>query len=401
MLVGGCMALSLGLTPCVHAQSPIRIGASLSTSGVYAPLGQSQLRGYQLCIKHANDKGGVLGRRLELLIEDDGSDPAVAARIYENLIVEKRVDAILGPYASNITEAVADVAEKHRKPMVASLASSSSIFRKGRRYVFMLQSPAEVFLDGFVDLAAKRGLKTIAVIGEDTLFPRSAAQGAVESAKRRGINVVLVEAYPQKTTDFTAILNKVKAANADALAAATYFDDAVAITRQMQALQVNPRMFGVTVGADQQKFYDALGKFAEYVYGATQWVPELATIRAGGLIPVAREYPGARDFVDGYRKAYPGADINYQAAGGYGGCEVLLDGIRKAGSVDGERLRAAISILDTNTVFGQSKVDQSGIQVAHKALIIQWQDGKKAIVWPQDLAPDKPRYPTPSWSQRK
>ena len=111
-----------------QAQQPIRIGASLSTSGGYAALGQSQLRGYELCIKHANAKGGVLGRRLELIVEDDKSDPATAARIYESLVSETRVDAILGPYASNISEAVADVAEKHRKPMIASLASSTAIF---------------------------------------------------------------------------------------------------------------------------------------------------------------------------------------------------------------------------------------------------------------------------------
>ena len=400
-LVGVFAASFFGLTSLAQAQTPIRIGASLSTTGVYAALGQSQLRGYQMCIKRANDKGGMLGRPLQLIVQDDGSDPKAAVRIYESLVTQKHVDAILGPYASNISDAVADVSEKYRKPMVASLASATGIFTKGRNFVFMLQSPAEVFLEGLIDVAVKRGLKTVAVIGEDTLFPRTAAQGAVELAKRRGLSVVLHEPYPQMTTDFRALLARVKAANPDLLAAATYFDDAVAITRQLRELDVNPRMFGVTVGADLPRFYETLGKTAEYVYGSTQWVPELVSIRAGGVVPVAREYPGAKEFVDAYRKEFPGSDPSYQAAGGYGGCEVLLEAIRRAGSLDSEQVRAAITRLDFNTVFGPFRVDAGGVQTAHKALIIQWQDGKKVIVWPLALASDQPRAPTPPWSQRK
>ncbi len=83
----------------------------MSESGAYAALGQNQVRGYQLCVKHTNDKGGVLGRRLELVVEDDRSDPAAAIRIYEKLVTQDKVDAVLGPYSSPITEAEADLTE--------------------------------------------------------------------------------------------------------------------------------------------------------------------------------------------------------------------------------------------------------------------------------------------------
>ena len=394
------IGLAFGVASTAQAQVPIRIGASLALSGAYATLGQNQQRGFQLCIKHANEKGGVLGRRLELVVEDDRSDPAAAVKIYESLIGEKHVDAVLGPYASNITEAVAEVSEKYRKPMLAPNASTSAIFKKGRKYAFMVQSPAEAYLEGLIDLAAKRGLKTLAVIGEDTLFPRAAAQGAAELAKRRGFSVVLAESYAKGTTDFAALLTRVRAANPDVVAAATYFDDAVAITRQMKTLNVNPRMFGVTVGGDSPKFYAALGNTAEFVYGATQWEPGLVSLRAGGLIPVARQFPGAAEFVEAYHKEFPGADLSYHSAGGYGACEVLLEGIRQAKSLDGDRIRASILKLDTHTVFGPYRVDSGGFQTAHKAMMVQWQDGKKAIVWPEDLAPDKPRFPTPEWNKR-
>jgi len=386
--------------PCGAAQPPIRIGASVSTTGSFAALGQNQFRGYQLCVKRANDKGGVLGRKIELITEDDKSDPATAVQIYERLITEKHVDAILGPYGSAISEPVAEVSEKHHMPMIAPLAATTAIFKKGRKYVFMLQSPAETFMDGLLDLAAKRGLKTVAVIYEDTIFPRAAAAGAAETAKRKGLTVVLNEAYPKGTADFAPLLTKVRAANPDVLAAGTYFEDAVAITQQLKALDVNPRMFAVTVGGDLPKFYETLGKSAEFVYGATQWDPGLITLRAGGLIPVGRQYPGAKEFVDDYHKMFPGADLSYHSAAGYSGCEILHESIRRAGSLDKEKVRAALLKLEMNTVFGPFRVDDGGFQVGHKALMIQWQDGKKAIVSPEDLAADKPRFPTPEWTKR-
>ena len=99
--------------------------------------------------------------------------------------------------------------------MVACCAGTTSIFRKGRKFVFMLITPGEVYLEGFIDLAAKRGLKTLAVIHEDTPFPKAMTQGALELAKKHGLKAIFVEAYPRKTTDFSAILAKVKTANPD------------------------------------------------------------------------------------------------------------------------------------------------------------------------------------------
>jgi len=400
LLGSGIAILLLGLIDVAGAQQPIRIGASMSQTGSFSALGQNQLRGYTLCVKQTNEKGGVLGRKLELLIEDDQSQPERAARIYEKLITQDKVNAVLGPYGSPITEAVADVSEKYKMPMVAPLASTTSIFKKGRKFVFMVPSPAEVYLEGLIDLASKRGLKTIAVINEDTIFPKSSAQGTVELARKKGIRAVFTEAYVKGTADFTPILNKVKAANPDVLAAATYFDDAIAIVRKLKELDVNPKMVGVTVGGDLPKFHDTLGQAAEFVYGSSQWEPELVLLRAGGLVPIAREYPGAREFVEAYHKEYPGADFSYHSAGGYSGCEVLVEAIKRAGSLDGEKVRAAILKLDYHNIYGGFKVDKDGFQIAHKMVLFQWQDGKKVIVWPEELAPGQPRFPTPAWSKR-
>jgi branched-chain amino acid transport system substrate-binding protein len=246
------LALSVGHSVVAEAQAPIRIGASLSKTGTYAELGQAVFRGYSVCLKHANEKGGVLGRRIELSVEDDQSQPATAAAIYERLITQDKVQAVLSPYSSPITDVVADLTEKHRMPMVAAGAVATSIWKKGRQFVFMALSPVDAYVEGLFDTAAGAGLKTVAVIYEDTLFPKSIAQEAPAVAKKYGLRIVEVEAYPRGTTDFTAPLTRIRAASLDVLVAATYFDDAVAITRQMKDLGVNPGMHSVSVGGDSR-----------------------------------------------------------------------------------------------------------------------------------------------------
>jgi branched-chain amino acid transport system substrate-binding protein len=398
----GCLSVAIGLgtLASAEAQQPLRIGGSFSNTGAYAQLGQTVHRGQQLCVKHANEKGGVLGRKIDFTAEDDQSDTAKSVAIYERLLVQAKVDAVFSPYSTPITDAVAEVAEKHRKPLVACCMATTSHYRKGRKFLFMFLSPAEAYLEGVIDMAAKRGLKTIAVIHEDTPFPTAIARGGLELAKTRGFQTV-AEAYARNTADFSAILAKIKAADPDVVAAATYFEDSVAIMRQMRALDINPRMHAVTVGSDLPMFFEQLGRAAEFVYGPAQWQPELVALRAGGLVPIARQYPGAREFVESYRKEFPGADLSYQTAQGYGACQILLEGIRRAGSLDGEKIRDAILRMDLHTVFGGFKVDSDGVQIAHRMVMFQWQDGKKVIVWPEELAPGNPRFPTPAWSERR
>jgi branched-chain amino acid transport system substrate-binding protein len=381
------MALvGLGTSGPTAAQTPIRIGASLSLTGTYAKLGQYQKEGYEYCMAEVNERGGVLGRKIEFAVYDDQSTPATGVRLYEKLITEDKVDAVMGPYSSPITEAVANVTEKYKKVMVAPLASTTSIFKKGRKYAFMVISPAEVYLEGLVDMAAKRGLKTIAIVNEDTLFTKSSAIGTAELAKQKGLQVVFQEAYPKGNTDFSALLTKLKALNPDVIAAATYFDDAVAITRQMKELNVSPRMFGVTVGGDLPEFYNLLKQNAEYVYGSSQWEASLP-------------YPGQREFLEGYKKKF-GREPVYHSAAGYAGCTIYLEAVKRAATLESDKVRDQLLALQTRTAFGDYKVDQDGFQIAHKMVMLQWQDGKKVTVWPDELANGKARFPTPPWTQR-
>ena len=376
--------LTLASPPPGTAQAPITIGATSSITGTDAIQGGYMRDGYVLCEKHVNVKGGVLGRRLRIIVHDDASDGKTAARLYEQLITEDKVDAVLGPYGSPITDVVADVTEKHRRLMVAPGAGTTSIWEKGRRYLIMVVSPLEASTEGIIDLAARNGLKSVAVIGAQA---RAAiVKGALATAKKKGLEVVVHEMYPPGTTDFSAILNKVKAASPDALVVGAPPADAIALTRQLKDLDVNVKLYGASPGGAYPNFVETLGKAAEFVYGGSYWEPELS-------------YPGNREFVAAYQKEF-GRSPASNAAGAYAGCQLFVEGVRRAGSLDSDRVRDELLKLKTKTIFGDFAVDERGYQVAHKAVTVQWQNGKSVIVGPADVASGTPRFPTPAWTAR-
>jgi branched-chain amino acid transport system substrate-binding protein len=384
-LIAVVVAAAVAVPGLVQAQQPIRIGATMSETGSFATQGGPARNGYLLCQKHVNDQGGLLGRKVEFLIYDDQSDPKAAVALYEKLIVEDKVDAVMGPYGLTHTEAVAPVTEKHRQVIIAPLAATSSIWEKGRRYIFMVLPPAERFLGGLIDMASRHGLKTVAIIEEDALFPKAAGKGAVELAKQQGLEVVLHETYPKGTKDFSALLAQVKAGNADVLGmVASSLGDQIVVGRQLQEQEVNVKMFGI--GQAVAEFHEALGKTAEFVYGLSAWEPSLPN-------------PGIKEFVAAYQQEFHKAP-SYHAAGAYGSCQLFMEAARRAGSLDSEKLRDQLLQLKTRTIFSDYAVDERGYQLANRGLFIQWQDGVKVVVWPDDLATAKPRFPTPPWSQR-
>lgn len=370
---------------CNGADDPIRIGATMSESGAYSTQGIPARNGYLLCQDDVNREGGVLGRPIEFLIHDDESSTERAVALYERLIMEDGVDAVMGPYGSTLTEAVAPVTEAHRKIHISPLAATTSIWEQGRRYLFMVLPPAELFLAGLIELADDHGLERVAIIQEDALFPRAAGNGAVELARQKGMEVVVHETYPSGTTDFSDILERVRAADAEVLGmSASPLDDFIVLVRQMEERDLNVRMFG-TSGAVEE-FREALGGKADFAYGLSAWEPSLPN-------------PGIDAFVAAYREAFDRAP-SFHAAGAYGSCQLFIEAIRRADTLDPDVLREVLLELRTTTVFSDYAVDERGYQTANRGVFIQWQDGEKAVVWPEDVATAAPRFPTPPWDRR-
>jgi branched-chain amino acid transport system substrate-binding protein len=391
ILAGAFVALvALGVPARAHHRpnNEVLLGGAISQTGQFAEPAGRQVNSIKLWADEVNARGGLLGHKIVLELLDDKSDIQTSIKLYEKLITEDKVDVLLAPYSSGITEAVANVNERYKMPFVAYGAASSPIWEKGRKYIFDIVAVAEDYQKGAMYLAKQIGVKRIAIIGQDSLFPRQVGKGAKEWAKKLGIEVVLDENYPTKQTDFTALLQKIKAAGAEAIISNSYFADSVAQLRQMRELNLNFKMYSSTVGPGLPNFAEQLGNTAEYVLGFSQWEP----------LPDLLKNPGMPEYIAAYEKRF-NEKPNYHAGGAYGALQVTEAAIKKAGSFDGEKLRAALASLELSTVFGHYKVDARGMNT-HDGLTFQILKGKRRVVWPEKLAETKAELPMPEWSKR-
>jgi branched-chain amino acid transport system substrate-binding protein len=366
----------------------VLVGGAISQTGRFAEPAGRQVNAIKMWVEEVNARGGLLGHKINLVLLDDKSDTQTAVKLYEKLITEDKVDVLLAPYSSAITEAVANINERYKVPFVAYGAASSPIWEKGRKYIFNIVPVAEDYQKGSVHLAKQIGVNKIAIISEDSLFPRQAAIGAKRWAEKLGIQVVLQENYPQKQTDFTALLQKIRAVGADAIISNSYFADAAAQLRQMRELNLNFKLFSSTVGPALPNFAEQLGSTAEYVLGFSSWEP----------LPDVLKHPGMKEFVAEYDKRFR-EKPNYHAGSTYGALQVTEAAIKKAGSFDSEKLRDALASIEVTTVFGRYKVNEQGMN-DHEGITFQILGGERRIVYPEKWAQAKAKLPIPEWGKR-
>jgi branched-chain amino acid transport system substrate-binding protein len=388
-VVVALMVLGTGTASAGHrSNNEVLIGGAISQTGRYAEPAGRQVNSIKMWVDEVNARGGLLGHKINLILLDDKSDTQTAIKLYEKLITEDKVDLLLAPYSSGITEAVANVNERYKMPFVAYGAASTPIWEKGRKYIFNIVAVAEDYQKGSVHLAKKIGVKKAAIIGEDSLFPRMSAKGAKQWLQKLGIDVVVEENYPLKQTDFTALLQKIKGAGAEAIFSNSYFADAAAQLRQLRELNINLKLFSGTVGPGLPNFAEQLGSTAEYVLGFSQWEP----------LPEVLKHPGMREYIAAYEKRY-GEKPNYHAGNAYGSLQVTEAAIKKAGSFDNEKIRDALATIEVHSVFGRYKVDARGMN-DHEGITFQILQGKRKIVWPEKWAETKAELPMPEWSKR-
>jgi branched-chain amino acid transport system substrate-binding protein len=368
-------------------KTPVTIGASVSTTGSNGNIGQYQVEAYKLWEEQINARGGLMGRPVQITVLDDASDPTTGQKLYEKLITEDKVDLVLGPYASSVTMAASTSTEKYRFPMLAAGASASDIWKRSFRYVFGVYSIAETYFNGVIELATKQGLKTVAILHEDTVFPAATANGTAAQAKAKGMDVIFKESYPTKVTDVSSLLTKVKGLNPDVLVGGSYEPDSMLITRQAKDLDVNPKLMAFSVGAATPNYGQALGPDADFVFGPSMWEPSLNT-------------PGNKEFLESYQKRWS-REPDYHAATGFAGGQILEAAVKKAGSLDRDKLRDALASLETTTILpGKYKVDETGMQTGHIPVLIQWQGKEKPVVWPDQFKTASAKLPMPAWKSR-
>jgi len=361
------------------------MGGTLSLTGRFAEPADRYCKGRKLYVDELNARGGLLGHRVELRILDDKSDIRTAIELYEELIAQDRVDLVLGPYSSPIGDAVANVMERYKQPFLP-MAASKVIWQRGRKYVFNHVPVAQDYQKGALNLAGQIGVKRIVIIGEGSLFGRQISEGALQWAKQLGLEVVLLQSYRKKQTDFTVLLEKINERGAEAVFSNSYFSDSVAQIRQLRKLNINVKIFAGTVGPALPKFVEELGKTAEYVLGFSQWEPKPAL-----------GYAGMKEFIEKYERRY-GEKPNYHAAMGYDAIQIMEAAVKHAGRFDPERVRDALASIRVETIGGPWKVDEQGLS-NREGLTFQIQNGERVIVWPAHMA--EARFlPMPRWEDR-
>ena len=385
--VAALAALAAGTLSPASGQNPIVVGASISQTGRLAVTATYVLQAYQLWVDDVNAKGGLLGRPVTLKVYDDKSDPGTGAKLYEKLIVDDKVDLVAGPYSTPVSAAASTVNEKYKKVMVAPMAAGDALWKRGYRYLIQTLTPSSLYYIGVVDLALERGLKTIAFMSEDSEALRVATPAVADLAQKKGLKVVHNEYFPRGTTDFSAMLTRIKALGADVLVCGCYEPESVLSVRQSKEIDYSPRLLFAGHGAAVPEFYKALGKDAEFVLASDHWDSRMKT-------------PGNAEFVERFKKKY-GREPNYHAAGTYGGMQAFEAGVRKAGSLDQDKIRQALGELDLATIFGRYKVSETGGQIGKTSIIVQWQGGKKQILWPGETATAKAMLPAPPWAERR
>lgn len=351
------------------SDEPIVIGASVSTTGAYASSGTNVSNGYKLAVKQINEKGGVLGRQLELRLKDDQSDAGVVGRIYTEFLGSGDVDAVLSPYGSALGGPAAQLAERYQTPMAHSQTSSPAVFKGTKWNVMAGLGPGRDVLAQVPKFAVEAGYKNITLVNNDLDAFKGICDGVEAAIEEAGATLVDRIEYAASTTDFSSTALKVAEGNPEVVVECSAIQDSIGVTRALDQQGFRPAVIASPTAVDPA-FLDSLGPLAEKVVGYTQFSEALG-------------YTGTKDFVSGYAKEY-GTPVNAQAAGAYATVQVLAAAMEEAGSTDKAKVNTALHKGSFDTVIGTYKVDENGVQTGYSPVLFQWLGGKQAIVYPAD-----------------
>jgi branched-chain amino acid transport system substrate-binding protein len=269
---------------------PIKIGFSLALTGPLAPNGKQALLGAKIWQEEINAKGGLLGRKVELVNYDDQSNPANIPGLYTKLLDVDKVDLVNGPYGTNLIAPALPVVMQKGKLLIGLFGLDANKEFHYTRYFSMISAgpkPSQAFTEGYFQVAAQQKPKpeTIALAAEDAEFSRNACEGARENAKTFGFTIVYDKTFPPGSADFSPIIRALMAANADLVVICSYPLSSVGILLAANELNFTPKMFGgAMVGLQSTVFKDRLKSKLNGVVNYETWVP------SPKLLPPAAEF---------------------------------------------------------------------------------------------------------------
>lgn len=380
------LALACGVTAWAQ-QSPVVVGAVISQSGPHAELAAHYRNGLLLWQEEVNASGGLLGRKVDLRLLDDGSEAVRTAALYLKLIREEKADLLVGPYGTAATLMGAAEAESARRVFINGAGWSRTVHKRSPRYVFQSAVPYNAYGASALQLAVESGYKRVHVVSRDDPVAREMAEAAKAAAQKQGLAPGDVHVYRGGTDDFLPQILQAKAAQAEAWLAFGEARDASQMVKSFKKHKYAPKLFFAR-GAAAPDMMEELGQDAELAMGAREYDPRLRT-------------PGNEKFVAAYQRKHSVAP-GPAAAEGYAAGTVLAEGVRRAGTLDQGKLRETLAGLASRTVLGDFKVDPlTGEQLATRPAVTQIQRGRVELVWPAAIATAKLVLPYPAWDERK
>jgi len=387
----------------------IIIGHPEGMSGTYAKAGEQAIGGVRACINWVNQAyGGVKigGKKvpLEYKYYDCESKKEGVTSLIERLITVNKVNVVFAPYSSGLTLSGAPVAEKYKMLYMDHGGASDRIFQQGYKYIVQTIGPGTRYHMGTLDMIRKidPAAKRVALVYEDDEFSRMVQKGAEGHAKKLGFEIVFNRTYPGKVTDLTPVLSDMKAAKPEIVIGGGHYEDGQLFCRQMGDLDINVKALSLVASATLPAFHDALKSLAEGVMGPSHWEYGVTySVEEAKKVNLRWIGPSQDEFVKLFKEAL-GKDVipDYHAA--EAGAQVLayVLAVEKANGADPTAVRAALGELKFMSFYGAWDVDDTGLQVGHSMVDMQWQGGKRVIIWPPEAATGKLYYPMPTFGDK-
>jgi len=386
--------LIFGSQSILHAKDVIKFGCAMCFTGKNSRTGKLYVDSYNLAKDAINKAGGIkIGGKnypIEIVYYDDKSSDAESSKLVEKLIVEDKVNFLLGPYTSWITIPDSLVAQRYKIPMVEGGGASGKIFSRKNPYIFGTLPAASQYFHSTLEMLAglKPKPKKIAIIFGDDKFDIMVAKGVKKVAGKFGLDIVLYEKISENSADFNTILTKVKSLAPDALLMAGHTIGGINLIQQAKELDVNIKMISMTVGPSEADFRKSLGKDAEYIFGVASWSPQM---NYKGII-----FKNTRGFVEKFKAKY-NYDPDYHNASAVSVLAVYKNAIEKAGTLDHKKVRDEIAKTNIETIYGPVQFNPNG-QIRGSSVALQIQSGQVYQVYPKGTK--KPIYPMPRWKVR-
>lgn len=348
------------LASCSKPSTTIKVGEIASLTGKEAAFGQSSHKGTVLAIEELNRTGGLLGRQLELVSEDNQTKAGESATIAKKLISRDKVIALLGEVASSRSLEMAPIAQASRVPMISPSSTNPAVTETGD-YIFRV-----CFIDPFQGVVmAKFAKDTLKVRRVALLTSVSSAYsvGLAKYFKERfaadGGSVVMEQKFSEGDKDFKAQLTAVKAAGVDGIFVPGYYTEAALICKQAKDLGLTLPIFGGD-GWEAPQLVEIGGTAVEGTYYSTHYSPE-------------NKSPAVQEFVKKFQQRWNGETPDAMAALGYDSAMVLADAVKRAGTTDGAKLRDAIAatrgypgVTGGTTIDAQRNATKSAVVVTIK-----------------------------------